>query len=341
VAFKLGSPLRVIKDPVALRFSVSGNLTSQIPALRRTLAQAKSYSEAWTQFDTKQAEYEKQMKEYEAAKAKYDATQKEATQKEAAQKEAQQKEPAKEGETKKDDSKPAAPAQGASESKSSSSGQTESKSSSDKPAESKDAAKTSESKPPTMPTAPTKPQAIPAMEPFRELFAGRIPAMVEVRKANAITEAVKLFRDEFQLKTILLNADDVARKPELLSGKQVAVVAGTPFVQTIDQQRVNFPQVLANNQIPFGFQSQATTGVQMLPLAVQYLVSQGLSGDAALAGLTASPARFLAIDKSVGTLEIGKDADLVVLSGPPFEPSSQVLAVMIDGKWVYEREENR
>jgi len=46
------------------------------------------------------------------------------------------------------------------------------------------------------------------------------------------------------------------------------------------------------------------------------------------------PAQFLGLD-SLGTLAIGKDADLVVLSGMPFELSTRVLAVMIDGQWVY------
>ena len=67
----------------------------------------------------------------------------------------------------------------------------------------------------------------------------------------------------------------------------------------------------------------------------------GLGTDDALAGLTATPAKLLSIDKRVGTLAIGKDADLVVLSGPPFELSTRVLAVMIDGQWVYQEEDDR
>ena len=44
---------------------------------------------------------------------------------------------------------------------------------------------------------------------------------------------------------------------------------------------------------------------------------------------------------SFGKLAAGKDADLVVLSGDPFEHSTKVLAVMIDGVWVYEHEEQK
>ena len=41
----------------------------------------------------------------------------------------------------------------------------------------------------------------------------------------------------------------------------------------------------------------------------------------------------------IGALEPGREADLVALSGPPFHPSTRVLAVMIGGEWVYRAEE--
>ena len=53
--------------------------------------------------------------------------------------------------------------------------------------------------------------------------------------------------------------------------------------------------------------------------------------------MSLGPAHFLKLT-TVGSIELGKDADLVVWSGPPFELSSEVLAVMIDGNWVYEKE---
>ena len=63
----------------------------------------------------------------------------------------------------------------------------------------------------------------------------------------------------------------------------------------------------------------------------------GLGRSDALHALTIAPLKFLGID-SLGALQAGNDADLVVLSGPPLELSSEVIAVMIDGKWVYQRE---
>ena len=73
----------------------------------------------------------------------------------------------------------------------------------------------------------------------------------------------------------------------------------------------------------------------------QYAVHRGLGPADALAGLTSVPAKLLGLDNQIGTLAVGKEADLVVLSGLPFAPSTRVLAVMIDGQWVYQEEDAR
>jgi len=98
---------------------------------------------------------------------------------------------------------------------------------------------------------------------------------------------------------------------------------------------------LANENIPFGFQSKGTTGVGQLPTAIQYSISKGLGVHDGLQGLTASPARLLSKEMTFGSLARGKDADLVVLSGPPFENATEILAVMIDGEWVYDQKEQK
>jgi imidazolonepropionase-like amidohydrolase len=284
LAFKLGDRPRAVQDPVAIRFAVTGNLTSQGTNLRSTLQSAKSYAESWVKYEAAQAEYEKKKREYDASRPK---------------------------EEKKSEATPK-----------------------------KDEAKKEEAKP-AEPKPPEKPRVVDSFEPYRPLFAGKIPALVEARRVDAIKLAVQIFRDEFKLPTMLVGADDAFRLADLLAEKQVAVAVGPELVRTVDREPVNLAQVLANRAVPFGFQSNARTGVQTLPLAVQYAVRRGLSTDDALAGLTAAPAKFLALDPRVGSLAVGKDADLVVLSGPPFELSTRVLAVMIDGQWVYQEEDDR
>ena len=201
--------------------------------------------------------------------------------------------------------------------------------------------KKEEEKKPEKPKEPRKPRVSSSSEPYRDLFAGKIPAIVEARDLNSIKATVDLFAKKYKLRTIILGADSIARDVDLLNNDLVSVCVGPTFSVTIDGEPVNVPQVVANEQVRFGFQSAANSGSGLLPSAIQYSVSQGLSTTDALDGLSIHPANMLSKDMSFGKLAAGKDADLVVLSGDPFEHSTKVLAVMIDGVWVYEHEEQK
>jgi imidazolonepropionase-like amidohydrolase len=58
----------------------------------------------------------------------------------------------------------------------------------------------------------------------------------------------------------------------------------------------------------------------------------GFSFDEALAAVTLHPAQILGVEDRVGSLAPGLDGDLVLWSGPPFEPTSSVIGVVLDGR---------
>jgi imidazolonepropionase-like amidohydrolase len=66
-------------------------------------------------------------------------------------------------------------------------------------------------------------------------------------------------------------------------------------------------------------------------------VEEGVSPDDALKAVTINSARIMGIDKRVGSLEKGKDADLVILSGPPFTGGTRVEAVVVNGSIVWKQ----
>jgi imidazolonepropionase-like amidohydrolase len=63
-------------------------------------------------------------------------------------------------------------------------------------------------------------------------------------------------------------------------------------------------------------------------------LAYGLPFDAALGSITLQAARILGIDDRVGSLEAGKDGDLVLFDGDPFEHATRVIAVVIEGEVV-------
>jgi hypothetical protein len=71
-----------------------------------------------------------------------------------------------------------------------------------------------------------KPAVDQALEPYRALFAGQIPAVVRTDKALAIRDVIKVFRDEFKLPLILVGADDAVKSPELVTGHVLGIQLG-------------------------------------------------------------------------------------------------------------------
>ncbi|HVJ83176.1 MAG TPA: amidohydrolase family protein, partial [Planctomycetia bacterium] len=323
VAFKLSDSARAVRDPVAIRMTVRDGSAGSVAGLKSALQSGKTYAESWTKFDAAQIEYEKLKKEYDAAKAKADAAKK------------------------PEEKKPDAPASGSGSAPKDAPKEAPKKSFEDdepsqatekkeeaKPADAKTATPAAPTVPPE-PKAPTKPSVVETLEPYRALFAGKLALMIEARRLDAIRTALAVAKDEFKLNPIILGADDAFRKPDLLAAGPTPTVVGPMMVREIDREIVNLPQILAGRGVPLGFQSQAGTGVKFLPEAVRYSVRYGLGVEEALKALTSGPAKFLGIDDRVGSLTPGRDADLTVLSGPPFLASTKVLAVLADGKWVF------
>ena len=62
-----------------------------------------------------------------------------------------------------------------------------------------------------------------------------------------------------------------------------------------------------------------------------YAVSRGMSPQGALRALTSDAARMLSISERVGTLEAGRDADVLLLDGPPLAPGTSVLRTWVNG----------
>jgi imidazolonepropionase-like amidohydrolase len=67
---------------------------------------------------------------------------------------------------------------------------------------------------------------------------------------------------------------------------------------------------------------------------ILYAVERGLDADRALTALTLGAAKALKIDDRVGSIEPGKDGDLVIFNGHPFQEAGRVLRVVVDGKEV-------
>jgi len=98
------------------------------------------------------------------------------------------------------------------------------------------------------------------------------------------------------------------------------------------------PKTLIENGIPFaiqgGYESYVPkTRVVLFEAAIA--AANGLTFEEALASITISAAKILKIDNRVGSLEVGKDADIVIYDGDPFEYTSHVCNVILNGEVIH------
>jgi len=104
------------------------------------------------------------------------------------------------------------------------------------------------------------------------------------------------------------------------------------FNRDNDMYMARTPVLLAERGIRFAFQNNAESPIYALRDEAIHAVELGLAKDKALKALTLDAARILGVDNRLGSVAKGKDADLLVFEGDPFEPSSNLLSVVIDGK---------
>lgn len=326
VAFKLSDKPRVLKDPVALRSRLTGNPTSAESGLKRTLASAKGYSDAWAAYDKKLAEYKVALAKYEAEKKKYDAAVAKKKKEEEEAKKKAEAEKAKAAE-KKPESKPEASDSKKEETK----GDNKGASGDAKPADEK---KAPELKAPTKPAAPKAPSKSATLEPYRAVFRKEIPLVIEVSEESGVDTALRLVVDEFGLKLVLAASGTAYLAADEIAAKAVPVIVGPDLSATRNGQIYNLPQHFRTAGCRVLVQTRATTQAASLPHVIAHSASRGLGRADAIEALTSDAAEIFQL-KNVGQIKAGFDADLTVFDGPPFYPSSRVIGVMIDGQWAY------
>ena len=93
-------------------------------------------------------------------------------------------------------------------------------------------------------------------------------------------------------------------------------------------------QWLAQAGVPFAIQTGSNLGAKALVHEALFAVRNGLDRDSALAAITATPAQILGVADRIGTLAPGRDADVVVWSGDPFDPTTAARHVFVGGEEV-------
>jgi hypothetical protein len=185
---------------------------------------------------------------------------------------------------------------------------------------------------------PKAPKVDEALEPMRAAIEKRAALVVRTNRGAAIRDVVELLEKE-AIPYVLHGAEDALDDPAVLQGKKPPVLVGPESVVEEKGTLQNVPATFADLDLPVVFGSGACGAAKFLPLHAAYAVRYGLSPGDALAALTSATARAFKLDDRIGSLAKGRDGDLVVFSGNPFEPQSRVLLVVCNGEIAVDRRE--
>lgn len=179
------------------------------------------------------------------------------------------------------------------------------------------------------------------LEAVVEILDGKRIVHNHSHRADDIMTVLRL-ADEFHYRVVVhhgseacLVADELAKRHVPVSYTMVDAPGGKMETINVD---IRCPAILEKAGVKVAFNTDDPVTPSRLLLRQAALgVRGGMSEDAALKGLTIYPAEMLDLGSRVGTLETGKDADFIILSGEPFSVYTHVLETWIEGQKVFDR----
>jgi imidazolonepropionase-like amidohydrolase len=178
------------------------------------------------------------------------------------------------------------------------------------------------------------------MEMLGDLLRGRVKGLVYANRATDIISAIRLSK-EFDFKLVIEGAAEAYRiVDEIKSSGAEVIVHPTMARYAGDMQNVTMENaaILTKAGIPVsiesGFEAYVPKTRVILYEAAAAVGRGGLPYDDALKAITLNPAKLLGLENRIGSIETGKDADVVLYDGDPFEYITRVCTVIIDGQVV-------
>jgi len=194
------------------------------------------------------------------------------------------------------------------------------------------------------PSAPATPvELTPEQKLWKEVRDGDRALWVNVNNAAAILHVTKILSDAPKTKVVwIANGPDIfLALNKIVKDRSTVVLAPQIDLVPNSRNRVNVPALVLKEKIPFAFsfgmRPAEMSRAQATPtFALGILSKTGISEDQVLRAATKTPAELLGIGAQVGTIEAGKKANLILLDGSPFETTTAIDTVFLDGRVIYE-----
>lgn len=183
------------------------------------------------------------------------------------------------------------------------------------------------------------------LECWLPVLRREIPLKAHVHRVDDIFTAVRIAK-EFHLKMTLDHCSEGHLIAEELAAEGFPAIVGPDLASRskIEVRNMAFKTVGVLNHA--GVMTAITTDhpvslIQSLPLCAGLAVKSGLELEEGYKAITIHPAIICGVEDRVGSLEVGKDADIAIFTGNPMEVFTETLYTIINGEVVYEREQDQ
>ncbi len=179
------------------------------------------------------------------------------------------------------------------------------------------------------------------LEALGEVLQGRVPLLLTAHRHQDIVSAIRLAK-EFAFPLVLDGASEAHLVLEEIKEAGAPVIVHPTMVRAqgeLENATLEMAAILEREGILFAMQSGYETYVpktRVVLFEAAMALTYGLPFEAALRSITINAAKLLGMDDRIGSIEAGKDADLALFDGDPFEYATHCTAVIIDGSVVKE-----
>lgn len=183
----------------------------------------------------------------------------------------------------------------------------------------------------------------PKQASMKDLVDGRLTAFVYCPTDAEVIRAIELLQAR-KLKAVLVLGPDCYKTAPLIAKSKIPVVLDPKLVawETDEEHdkevRHVIPAEFHKAGVKYAMEAQlGALGNRYLWFQAAVAVSYGIPRAEALRAITLTPAELIGVADRVGSIEPGKDANLLLISGDPLDSKTWVDTVLIEGKTVYER----
>jgi len=173
------------------------------------------------------------------------------------------------------------------------------------------------------------------MEAMREVITGKIPVIISVDREKDILNAIEWTNEHENARFVLAGVDEGWRVAEEIAEAGLPCLVSTLNTPERDydnyQRPYQNPGLLHDAGVTVAIATGESENVRNAPYHAGFAAAYGLGKEEALKALTINPAQIFGVEERLGSLEAGKQANLFIANGDPFEPMTTIEQVFIRG----------